>query len=920
MNCASCGSAVISGSVCEGCASVYCAKHPARKSCEVCDGRLLKSEFSDNRLGKTNVSFLSLRGSAPIGMAGFDRLPKMAIAFAKFSRKKAGLPTTILFPTKKASYDFAEGLSPESMQWLHGALAYKPPEKSRYMVLQDEKKQGYFLVNLASLRETEAKFLAAFVPNTIAQMAWLREREDRSILESTTKILFTYSSKFGIGFVRKDDMVFEYMRMLETNMATSYAEFLALKTTISAENLASAKEFFEHKLALNFENIQWKDINYLLEVTKVLGLYAQSLLIIASTKSWAGLNEALKRDHARQESVLRHNLRKYSDVLAAIDQLKSRLEGFDFDSGYAQTMKAIGDALASAFDKLEPRYVWLNETVGLLEIGEFYSAGMSVGREPVSPEFGSYRGFMKFLSGIWKRRDVYPEVALTAARLALDLYLERLLWNFNTDEFKEAVTILDEFEARFESDVVKIRRLNPDSAYRQEDYVNELLAFAKIARLHGLAGEETRLTKIAEGAINRHRLDDYRTTLAWGRYVRTLDPYYLGEVFRATGRLRKRNYMEPQLAVMGEIARALFDQEHAMEHITKAEGAAVAILTPSVMPGSGYEVTKTAKELISSSATLLAVKMYGELLKCLNVEDSKAAVELLSSAKRYAVLTREELEPDDPFLNPTYVAVALYQLSSGDFDASVATLRTLVSRMDKPSRLDWILRLLAEWKGRKGTISKLSLLSETKTEQSDLLMAIMLKILRLKLDDDVRQTLLSSEALVFVEGDVDAAVFDSLTSKLAPKAKLRFMPTQGWTNMSYYPTMRLARELKIPMFCIFDGDTGAKRKLDPMKNRIVQTIGLQREHIITLNGNSIEDYLFQPKLLARVFPGVSLQEIERWVASKAGRRNKKEVLESFLSENNLGKYDEAVAAKLAANLGSEVPEEIKLIIRRIIQS
>lgn len=216
-------------------------------------------------------------------------------------------------------------------------------------------------------------------------------------------------------------MVFDWRRMIEKNMATTYAEYVALRATLSDENLASAKDFFENKLAINFENIEWKEINYFLEVTKVLSLYAQSLVTIASTRKWTGLSDALKRDHTRKESTLRVKLRDYPDIKAAMDVLKLRLEAFDFDVGYPLTMKRIGEAMVAAFDKLEPRYVWLNELVGLLEIGEYYSAGLSLGRLPANPEFGTYRSFLEYLSRIWKRRDVYPEAALTAAKIALEL-------------------------------------------------------------------------------------------------------------------------------------------------------------------------------------------------------------------------------------------------------------------------------------------------------------------------------------------------------------------------------------------------------------------------------------------------------------------------------------------------------------------
>lgn len=917
MNCANCGKPVTAGAVCEGCSTLYCNNHSTSGSCEICGGKLVESRFHTEHLGKNEVTFLTLMDSAPIGVVGFSQLPKVAIVLAHYMKKKDGLPTTILFPTKKASYAFAEGLVPRAVDYLNGALAYKPPEKSRYMVLKDERGQSYFLLNSSSLVETEAKFLADFMPNVIAQAAWVAGRKDKSIDESTARILLGYSAKLGIGFVWGDDMVLELMKMVERNMATTYAEYLALKTTISDENLASAKDFFVSKTSINFDNINWKDVDYLLEVTKVLCLYAESLLVLASTRKWPGLNEALKRNHATKESALRFKLKKYPDITAALDLLKSHLEEFDFDVGYPQSMKQVGEALVDAFNELDPRYIWINELVGLLEIGHYYSSGLSMGRLPANPDFGTYHSFLKFLSNIWNRRDVYPEVGLTAAKIALDIYRERLLRDFSPEEFKEAVALLDAFEDRYEGDLARTRKLNPKTAFRQEDHALELLVFAKFARLHGMYDEEKRLTKVAESIIEKHRIAGLRTTLSWDKYLRTLKPYHLGEIFRATGGPRKSDYMEPQLEVFGEIARAVFDQEHFREHVARAEDAAARILSPMAVAGSGLGLAQTAREMISSSATLLAVKMFGELIECLNATDTKEAVKVLESARRYAILAREELDPQDPFLNPTYAAISLYQLAAGGPSSAEATLHDLEARLGDPTQIARMLKLIAEWKDR-GSISRLALLSETRVEQADVWMTLLLKILHLKLEDELQETILASEALIFVEGDVDVAVLEALAQKLAPKLKLTFMATDGWTNMRYYPTTKLARELKLPMFCIFDGDTDANPRLASEKRRVVGMVGVPSENVVTLRRNAIEDYLIQPEVLGRTFPSVGSKSTIAWLASTVGKRNKKEVISAFMTEHKLGNYGTETARRIATTMDdAEIPEEMKSIFSRL---
>jgi hypothetical protein len=907
------------GGICEDCSSIFCSNHTRDGSCGVCDGKIISAKFTPGRLGDTSILYAVVGESAPIGLVGFDKTPKMLVSIAKQVPNRPGVPIVILLPNKKASYQVAESITPGTKEAVEKGLSFKPVEKSRYTILRSEKGENYFLLNTSALSVDSVKFLMAFVPNAISQAQWLMARKDLSIQKSMSTILFGYSNKFGIGFVHSNNLVMSLVALVEENMAKTYAEYLALKDTITADNLASAKEFCEYKLMINFENIVWRDIDYFLEVTKVLCMYVQSQMLVASANQWPGLHSALQSELSRHEANFRSRLEKHPDITVAVDSLKSNLESFDFGTGYAEAMEAIGAALEGAFAKLKPVYVWLSETIGLLQIGSFYQAGLARGGHPSNPEYGDYKSFLAFLKKIWERHDVYPEVPMVAIHISFELYREHLFRSFSVREFREVKEILAKFRARFEHDFAIIKKLNPNSAFRQADFVLPLLAFSKIARLHGLAKDESELIEVAAKFVSKHKLYDFQTVLAWHHYLRTFDPYFMGEIFRASSRLKKETYIEPQLDVMGDVARAIFDEKRAPQYLKQAEDAAMRILSPPTGPIVGYEVYMTASQMISSSATLLQVRMFEKLIESSNAPDLKSVVGLLTDAKRFAFLSGEELDPEDPFLNPNYMARILCHLARDEIREAEEVFAALRARMDDPSRLDRLKDLARTLNAEGAIVPKLATVARTKVEEGDVWTSSLLKVMRLKLDEQVQETLLGSEAVVFVEGGFDVTVFEAFARRLTPQLRLGFMDTGGWTNMSYYPTSRFAMDARLTMFCIFDGDTEIEPALARLKKKVVDRLKLPSDHVITLKRRAIEDYLFHPTALTGAFPSVGAEAIHDWISKLSKKRDKKSAIRLFMSEFGLGKYDAVTAAKLAANLeDEETLSEMKAIFGRLV--
>ena len=184
-------------------------------------------------------------------------------------------------------------------------------------------------------------------------------------------------------------------------------------------------------------------------------------------------------------------------------------------------------------------------------------------------------------------------------------------------------------------------------------------------------------------------------------------------------------------------------------------------------------------------------------------------------------------------------------------------------------------------------------------------------------DDDV---------LVFVEGSSDVGIFQEFTKKLKLNLKIGFIDSEGYGNMHYYANAKIlqSRRVKIPVFVIFDGDTERRKKHKEIKRRLEKELDIPEDHIITLNKNSIEDYILIPRAIKEAFPEMKMSEdeIKRFLEENKEKKNKKNVLDKLFRKGGMGKYKEKEYGKKIAEKMKieEIDEEIKKLIKKFVES
>lgn len=181
--------------------------------------------------------------------------------------------------------------------------------------------------------------------------------------------------------------------------------------------------------------------------------------------------------------------------------------------------------------------------------------------------------------------------------------------------------------------------------------------------------------------------------------------------------------------------------------------------------------------------------------------------------------------------------------------------------------------------------------------------------------------MLDYDIVAFVEGADDVKIFTALARRIGTGSEFSvgFIDSEGWNSMAYYANARVlkSRRIKVEVYAIFDGDTEKEERNRKIKERLVSTLHLKGDHVITLKRNSIEAYLLIPTAIKRAFPHIrlSMEEISAFISENAQKKNKKEVLRLVLKRGGIDSYNGEIGAQIMqAMTENEIHEELKEII------
>lgn len=204
------------------------------------------------------------------------------------------------------------------------------------------------------------------------------------------------------------------------------------------------------------------------------------------------------------------------------------------------------------------------------------------------------------------------------------------------------------------------------------------------------------------------------------------------------------------------------------------------------------------------------------------------------------------------------------------------------------------------------------------------------KILGIKPSDS-----LSSDAVVFVEGITDAAVFRIFMEKieahenLSKRPIITFIPVDGWTKMAFTISVKILKSkfVRTNAYAIVDGDTVSQTKsFNKIQNSFESVFG--HKSFLRLKDECLESiFLKYPSHIANVLKIKEkivinkIKELKKF--AKKDKEILKEILSEYIQQNKIDKgkfvYSSLIASNIARKFEYEdIPDRIQKLFRKVL--
>ena len=864
--------------------------------------------------GIAEITWVTL-GSVGIGLVGFDEFPHIASAIIKHLTKKKYSFETLLFPSKDASARFRSEIASKWDIWLENKGLKEPPESSRYSFLLDPTRNlKVAFLNSSSLDRDSAGFTLDLLASAIRIFPKDLESGQEYVFDCIFNTLKNYNSKFAIPFVHSDDHTNTFALTVLTNANASYTDFRCFTSTVTTENARVASLFIEKRLDLIFDNMALKDLDFFPEPLQLLWQAVEAITIVRSVDPIPAVQELEKQRLETRFASLRRAIAGYPDLIKAIDLLKRKLDdSIDFSSRETYLQSAC-IAFAEAASLLEPRYIRLSESLAFAGMMMNYREVLESGTATPLPKFGSSEEFMKLLERVFERRGVYPEVPILAGHVLFDILFGRAIMNHDFLAYTKALDVGRKLSSLTASSVNGIQRKNRGSGIRKDQIVLPILTLSSLARQFEDSEEVVILENEARRLLERYPNLSEKFQLCWRDYLRTQDYSFLLSIYKDFQTVRTPlSNKDEYIGFLGHLASSMYEKRARQVHLEKAERIAL-------------DMTVSAPTAISLSMSQYArnVSLYFvDLFRCVFRLESEISSEAAKEARLYADALGQELSSHHPALSIVEKTRCLCALIDGDEQKLKSAIESLERHVDARESLRGFIDICTLWLTQERIGPRITKTLGAELDANDPWSNAALNFVNKEIRRRIgRGELFDYDAVVFVEGKIDATIFEHLSKKVASTRRILFIPTHGWTSSGSYARAALEIRLKTPVIVIFDGDTDVSRN-KKIKQELVRRLSLPLRRIVTLKRSSIEAYLLVPRCIKAAFPSIAAPEedIANFIREMKMRRNKKDVLNHVLVHFAGSKYDESAASLLAESIDpEEIDSEIHKIFRLLSKS
>ena len=862
------------------------------------------------------VQWLIVEKLEAVGVSELDRLPPYAINISHGVSPSSQLKLILL--ASKADSLKLEGII--RRRYGQPVTAMRPvSEKSRYTILSfGQTGSKYLLLNVGAIEKSDITFLIRLFSRLAEKV---KERHDifekhGELLDSLVKTFFAYARKMEIPFVYADKMDAKLINVMAENIQLDYLECLVLRELQEAGFISDLASYLRYKIKLTLEALDYEMRFQLVEVYHVLATMLNIAILLSSISDHKSLYQYL-------ENVVNEDLEKFRaryfelpDLLRAVDYIMSNKNRISFFS-HDEYVTSIREIIAKAFHEIEARYVSLGEGIALVKLSEFYLDALDNDIYPRAENIGTIHDYIELLKKVFDKKGIYPEVRILAGMALTNTLLTWSMKDHDSTRFLELVDSTKRFSKLVVDSLPEIREKNGTvsgfvgSPITYEDAALSVLSTSRIARTYGDLETEKELSQMAERIAIEYDLPSVKFHLWWMKFVTLQDFTYLPKIHEIVGRIdfKRFPYLKNTIRSIDLLIQALIYREDMESKLATAQD----LILNDILKTTGQKV-HIIQSIQHSEVLYHVFEMFKHLLLFSKTPSS------LKKAYIASLALKRTLAKTDPFNAFAANTQLLYRLVKGDFANASVLHKILSDNTDPNSKIRAYLQYAKKWIEICTMQDERRYIYQQNFHYSgdDIWIQALLSRIQKTMEEDLSRNISGSTAIVFVEGDTDELVLREVANKLYPQNKISFLDIEGHTNHSFYVNARITRELKIPPYLVFDGDTKERRK----KNLTHQfdRLSIKREHIHTLKRNSIEDYLLNPKAIKMAYPEIdlSIQQIRDFFEKSKNKRNKKVVLNALFKKSLMGSYDKTAAHNISKNIKkTEIEAELAELIRKV---
>ena len=920
--------------ICLDCYHVDCQLYS--NTCSVCGEKLLFAEVKAENYGCLQVEWLSY-SSAELGLISISQMSAKIATILKKTKKKPLKDNLklVICGSKKTSIEFLRLLGRENGEEDLAEDERNYPETSAYAIFIDQGKNIYIALNENSNYPEILDEILSYYPR------WYENR--MNLVEPTQDKLSLFFGDFVSKFMKKIGLTISEMRNNEElinygavfieDLRNIIAGYYTYRETFDLAKPSSRRKLLKWIFDYTMKNAsdRLKTEGFYDGIFIVKQFFQLSLIVLAHNPNAALYNE-LKRNLLDFYTKLK-NEHKQDKILDCLDIISTEFAKMEICEQDKISFDNLLNVLSKSLERLDFSLSGSLKWLGIYDLFVYYLQIPDDWQTVRDGYSWTLHQFMDFIRNTPERYALHISSKLIMRTFWVTLIMQvvkkkkggHVSQSLLTDLAKVVKGNVNDF---LKNEVTLKRCADNALEFEISDLVDDVLEVLFLAEADGFTSVSRDMRKLFNQVAKRRKIGHLEIALKWYDYLKTLDISFLEDILTYDKFIDETNdaVYTTISKIYVELAKGIIDSDKWPLAFQKAEDLA------SKYPIKDAVITDTENNV------------PGNFVKNLLLLDLNTSAQMFYQIGTFSMLSKSNSTPylSDrlPLLKECRTNLELFLMGAMWKDA----LQHLIIMADV---LIWIIKddrekikqVLVEHKmemirfpvmrglletflntNLQGTLRYETELTKFRNSLHNLFEDACIDILSQKYKDVFLKLIANSDVVIFLEGEIDVAVFEEIYAKLGYKHILRFLSVGGINNFRTFAETKMIKALGVPAFFVTDGDVLKGQKGLRRKNKIIKDLQIQEKHFMWIPEDQIEDYILEPHLIGLAFQEYNLDEklLSNFIRNNIQKTSKEKLVGIFHEFISSKSYNPETARRIASQFDKDsIPIDLVKIIENI---